>query len=289
MKIEKVNINELISPSYNPREISPAEMEKLKTSIEEFGYVDLIIVNEVNNHIVGGNQRYEALKELGYDEVDVVYVHEEDENREKALNIALNKISGEWNDIKLNNILEELKVENVDISLTGFEDIKIQTYNEINFNEDIFNDDEDIEEYTPNNYDNMIETTEYDNSDLDELYSEEDNIQTNIRASNFDEEWRLNTKITFGNPIDEDLFYTFIENIKKEFNNNTITENILSYLDKEIEKKINNQQFKSDFEIIFKNENEKMKYVNYYNQLKIRYPKSKEPLLDFIKEFENGL
>lgn len=126
MKIEKVNINDLISPDYNPREISDEEMQKLKTSIQEFGYIDPIIVNDVNQHIVGGNQRYFALQELGYTEVDVVYIHEEDSNREKALNIALNKISGEFDEVKLNQIFTDMKLEGFEaISLTGFEEHEI--------------------------------------------------------------------------------------------------------------------------------------------------------------------
>ena len=150
MKIEKVNIEELISPDYNPREITEQEMEKLKTSIQEFGYVDPIIVNEVNNHIVGGNQRYEALKELGYEEVDVVYVHEEDPNHEKALNIALNKISGEWDEVKLNQIFTEMKLDGFDkIELTGFEEYEVQELsfiNDINYDDDFDLSDDDLSE-----------------------------------------------------------------------------------------------------------------------------------------------
>lgn len=150
MEIEKVDINDLISPSYNPREISPEEMEKLKTSIQEFGYCDPIIVNKVNNHIVGGNQRYEALKELGYEEVDVVYVHEEDLNREKALNIALNKISGEWDEVKLNQIFTEMKLDGFDkVNLTGFEDYEVQELsfiNDINYDDDFDLSDDDLSE-----------------------------------------------------------------------------------------------------------------------------------------------
>ena len=129
MKIEKAKIKDLISPEYNPRDITPDEMEKLKTSIQEFGYVDPIIVNEHNNHIVGGNQRYEALKALEYTEVDVVYINETDPNREKALNIALNKISGDWDEVKLNQIFEEMQLEHFDISLTGFDDLNLDLLN----------------------------------------------------------------------------------------------------------------------------------------------------------------
>ena len=128
MEIVKVDINELISPEYNPRQITDDEMEKLKNSINEFGYIDPIIVNRVNNHIVGGNQRYEALKSLGYTDVDVIFIDEPDLNREQALNIALNKISGEWDFVKLADILDDLELNDFDISLTGFDDLELENF-----------------------------------------------------------------------------------------------------------------------------------------------------------------
>ena len=128
MEIVKVDINELISPEYNPRQITDDEMEKLKNSINEFGYIAPIIVNKHNNHIIGGNQRYEALKSLGYTDVDVVFVDEPDLNREKALNIALNKISGEWDFVKLADILDDLELNDFDICLTGFDELELENF-----------------------------------------------------------------------------------------------------------------------------------------------------------------
>ena len=128
MEIVKVDINELICPEYNPRQITDDEMGKLKNSINEFGYVDPIIVNKHNNHVVGGNQRYEALKSLGYTDVDVIFIDEPDLNREKALNIALNKISGEWDFVKLADILDDLELNDFDISLTGFDEPELENF-----------------------------------------------------------------------------------------------------------------------------------------------------------------
>lgn len=128
MEIVKVDINELISPEYNPRQITDEEMGKLKNSINEFGYVAPIIVNKHNNHIVGGNQRYEALNSLGYTDVDVIFVDEPDLNREKALNIALNKISGEWDFVKLADILDDLELNDFDISITGFDELELEDF-----------------------------------------------------------------------------------------------------------------------------------------------------------------
>lgn len=150
MEIIKVDINELISPEYNPRQITDEEMGKLKNSINEFGYIAPIIVNKHNNHIVGGNQRYEALKSLGYTDVDVIFVDEPDLNREKALNIALNKISGEWDEVKLNQIFTEMKLAGFDkVSLTGFEDYEVQELsfiNDINYDDDFDLSDDDLSE-----------------------------------------------------------------------------------------------------------------------------------------------
>ena len=128
MEIVKVDINELICPQYNPRQITDDEMGKLKNSINEFGYVAPIIVNKHNNHIVGGNQRYEALTSLGYTDVDVIFIDEPDLNREKALNIALNKISGEWDFVKLADILDDLELNDFDISLTGFDEPELEDF-----------------------------------------------------------------------------------------------------------------------------------------------------------------
>lgn len=131
MNIEKANINDLISPDWNPRQITEDELAKLETSLNEFGYIEPIIVNDVNNHIVGGNQRCKALKQLGYTEVDVVYVHIEDIHKEKACNVALNKISGDWDNDKLKVVLEEIELSPIDIKLTGFDELELESFDVI--------------------------------------------------------------------------------------------------------------------------------------------------------------
>ena len=128
MDMETVNIDELISPDYNPRHITPAAMESLKQSINEFGYITPIIVNRYNNHVVGGNQRLEALKQLGHKTVEVIYINEPDINREKALNIRLNNNSGDWDIGKLDNIFQDLEIKGFDLTLTGFETENLQPF-----------------------------------------------------------------------------------------------------------------------------------------------------------------
>ena len=126
MNLNKVQLNELKYADYNPRKALKSgdpEYEKIKRSIHEFGYVDPIIVNQ-DLTIIGGHQRATVLKDLGYQEVDVIIV-DVDKVKEKALNIALNKISGEWQMDKLKDLLLDLENQ-IDIGITGFEDEEIR-------------------------------------------------------------------------------------------------------------------------------------------------------------------
>ena len=126
-KIKKVKISDLIPSDYNPRRISPKEKENLTTSLSEFGLVDPIIVNLKNNNIIGGHQRYNILYEEDKDKyvylldlgdvgwvIDDTHIEIKDEAHEKALNLALNRIQGEFDINKLNIILDEL----IDLNLT---------------------------------------------------------------------------------------------------------------------------------------------------------------------------
>lgn len=128
MKLKKIMIDEIVLPKYNPRHITPEALESLKKSIKEFDYIDPIIVNDVNMHVVGGNQRVVALQELGYTEIDAVFIHEPDLNREKAINIRLNNSSGDWDIGKLDTIFNDLEIEGFDLTLTGFATENLQPF-----------------------------------------------------------------------------------------------------------------------------------------------------------------
>lgn len=122
MNFIKKNINELRYADYNPRKkLTPEDKEyqKIKRSIEEFGYVDPIIINK-DNTIIGGHQRVTVLKDLGYEEINVIQI-DIDKTKEKALNIALNKITGSWDYAMLGDLLLDLDAENYDLEITGFD------------------------------------------------------------------------------------------------------------------------------------------------------------------------
>ena len=124
MEIISVLRKDLKPNEKNPRKITKRELQKLVRSIKEFGFVDPIIVNKNKtryNIIVGGHQRVEAAKKLNIKEVPVTYV-DLTEEKEALLNMALNEISGEWDDDKLLNLLKELEERGIDLTLSGFDE-----------------------------------------------------------------------------------------------------------------------------------------------------------------------
>lgn len=127
MNIEKINIVKLKAAEYNPRvelKAGDAEYEKLKRSIQEFGFVEPVIWNKQTGNVVGGHQRLTVLKDLGETEIDCVVVDLE-LTKEKALNIALNKIQGRWDDAKLGELLADIEASSFDVTLTGFDAAEI--------------------------------------------------------------------------------------------------------------------------------------------------------------------
>lgn len=122
-----MEISKLNPAKYNPRkDLKPgdSEYEKLKRSMEQFGYVEPIIWNKNTGNVIGGHQRLKVLVDMGLNEVDCVVV-EMNLEQEKALNIALNKINGDWDNNKLAMLISDLKGSDFDVSLTGFEEAEI--------------------------------------------------------------------------------------------------------------------------------------------------------------------
>lgn len=142
MKLEKMLLSDLRPAGYNPRvDLVPGmdEYEALKSSLLEFGFVDPPIFNKQTGNLVGGHQRVAVAKNLGlYDEIEVSVV-DLPLDKEKALNIALNKISGRWDEEKLAVLLKELS--NHEIDLTGF---SIDESEEIISNFEYFQDTEKV-------------------------------------------------------------------------------------------------------------------------------------------------
>lgn len=124
MEIRVLPIEQIYAAAYNPRvDLQPgdAEYEKLKASIESFGYVEPIVWNERTGNMVGGHQRYKIMvNELGHTELTVSVV-DLDDQQEKLLNLALNKVSGNWDDEALYRLLDDLQVSGANLALSGFD------------------------------------------------------------------------------------------------------------------------------------------------------------------------
>ena len=213
MELSKIKLTEIKPAEYNPRRISAEDFNKLKNSIKTFGLTDPIIINLKNNNIIGGHQRYDVLVDIlleednlaekEYDLIkkgDIGFIFDVDnlviknDDYEKGLNIALNKISGEWDLVKLNDLVEDLKIKNFDLSLTGFDEIELD---ELALeNDDFFNDEvADVDE---------------------EIYELEEDLSYTLR---------------FKNKYDEEKFHNLIDELN---DGNDISTNILNYLEKYI-------------------------------------------------------
>ena len=132
--------------AYNPRKkLKPGdkEYEKIKNSITEFGFADPLVVNS-DMTIVGGHQRLAVAMNLGYTEVPCAVV-DVDKVREKALNIALNKITGAWDDSLLADLLKDIEDSDFDLGKTGFEPPEIdELFNKVH-DKEVKEDDFDVD------------------------------------------------------------------------------------------------------------------------------------------------
>lgn len=153
MEFKKLKIADLMPADYNPRKaLKPgdSEYEKIKNSITEFGYVEPVIVNS-DMTIIGGHQRVTVLQDLGYSEIDCIVI-EIDKTKEKALNIALNKITGEWNKELLADLIADLQDSDFDVGVTGFEPPEIEqlfnTVHDKKIEEDEFDVEEELQKPT---------------------------------------------------------------------------------------------------------------------------------------------
>lgn len=153
LSFDTIKITDIIPAPYNPRTITDTEMDKLENSLSTFGLVDPIVINLKNNHIIGGHQRFDALlnnaiKKDNLHELNLIRLGDigwvftdtdlkiESPEHEKALNIALNKINGEWDTDKLTELFNDLNLKNFNLEITGFSNIELSELN-INLKESL--------------------------------------------------------------------------------------------------------------------------------------------------------
>lgn len=141
LSITTLSIKKLKPAEYNPRKIDQDELQRLATSIKEFGFVDPVIVNK-DMTIIGGHQRVKAAKLLGWSDVPC-NVLDLTKTQERVLNLALNKISGRWDEELLTKLLQEIKKEDA-LELTGFSEDELKALENDLYMEKFGNTTEDL-------------------------------------------------------------------------------------------------------------------------------------------------
>ena len=121
-RYENVEINKLIPYENNARTHSEAQVDKIAKSIEQFGFINPVLIDG-NYGIIAGHGRVLGAKQLGMTEVPCIFVEDLTETQKRAYILADNKLALDagWDDEILKGELKFLQEENFDITLTGFE------------------------------------------------------------------------------------------------------------------------------------------------------------------------
>src|SRR5687767_5936349 len=120
VQIVQVAINDLHPDPANPRRISDAELDALTRSLREYGFLQPVIARHDDHIVIGGHQRLVAARRLGYKQVPVIFVDLSPE-QSHLLNLALNKISGDWDEQLLARMLADLQANAVGLEISGFD------------------------------------------------------------------------------------------------------------------------------------------------------------------------
>lgn len=175
IEYKELPLSKIKMADYNPRQMSKEDFENLKKVIKLEGLVEPLVVNKRTGYtIVGGNHRYKALKELGYDKVMCAVV-DIPIHREKSLNIALNRISGVFVEDKLNDIINELVHTDIGLDYSGLSDFEIDMalFEDTSIDVDSFNigvfDDSGNTVNPSNTTNDSDEIDESEQVDIDEM------------------------------------------------------------------------------------------------------------------------
>jgi len=120
LTVEEVAIDLLRPDPANPRRISDDELDALERSLRQFGFVQPVLARREDGVVIGGHQRLVAARRLGLTSVPVIWL-DISVDQARLLGLALNKISGTWDDALLARLLADLQATpDLDLSLSGF-------------------------------------------------------------------------------------------------------------------------------------------------------------------------
>ena len=264
MEYEKITITELIPSDYNPRIMSQSQQLKLAKNMEQFGLVDPIIINLKNNHIIGGHQRYNILQEK-YDnntELNLIrlgdigwvfedtQLHIKDDNHEKALNLSLNRLDGEFDDTLTGKLLSELTEAHFDMDLSGFEDYEIIEYTLDDFDLQLENNIEEASEET----------------------TEEHTLHGNTPYT---------SNLSFNTNKERQHFTKWIRTLKKEYPEKTISQAITQYIQ---DHQVNDNEKVEQYILLHETLEEKKKFDELITELENNRRYKNNTLINLIKD-----
>ena len=121
-----VDVDKLIPYVNNARTHSKEQINKLRASIREFGFINPVIIDRDYN-VIAGHGRILASKEEGIDKVPCVFVDYLTDAQKKAYIIADNRMAldADWDEELLKIEIESLKDEDFDLSFTGFDESEL--------------------------------------------------------------------------------------------------------------------------------------------------------------------
>ena len=159
----------------NPR-MNDHAVDDIARSIQEFGFLNPIIVQKTSNKIIAGHTRYKASLKLGLTTVPVVFA-DLDDTKAKAYAIADNKLGelATWDDTVLIGLLGELKDENYELEILGFDELELEDlFNDDNISDLMVDDDfdEDEIEFTGEGVVIKVQVKEGDQDEIIELIKE---------------------------------------------------------------------------------------------------------------------
>src|SRR5664280_2766147 len=126
LTVDEAPIDDLRPDPANPRRISEDELDALERSLRQFGFVQPVLARREDRTVIGGHQRLVVARRLGLTSVPVTWLDVTVEQA-RLLGLALNKISGSWDEQLLARLLADLQVTpDVDLSLSGFGDDEIK-------------------------------------------------------------------------------------------------------------------------------------------------------------------
>jgi ParB-like chromosome segregation protein Spo0J len=126
LAIEQVVIDDLRPDPANPRRISEDELDALERSLRQFGFVQPVLARREDRTVIGGHQRLVAARRLGLTTVPVTLLDVSVEQA-RLLGLALNKISGSWDEQLLARMLADLQAApDVDLTLSGFDEDEVK-------------------------------------------------------------------------------------------------------------------------------------------------------------------